>query len=87
MNASILQTIEYPLLATTLSQQQFQYMMAQIFLSALPRAGICRYMNRDIVYGHLEHQGLGINNPFVTQGLRKLIELLNEPCQANPTFQ
>jgi hypothetical protein len=86
MNASILKTIEYPLLATTLSQQQFQYIMAPIFLSALPRAGICRYMNREVVYGSLKHQGLGIPNPFVTQGLKKLFEVLNEPCKANPTY-
>ena len=30
------------------------------------------------------HQGMGIPDPFVTQGLRKLFELLHEPNLANP---
>ena len=85
--ASIMKTIEYPLLATSMSRSQFQFIMAPILVSALPRAGICRYMNRDVVYGSIKYQDLGIPNPFVTQGIKKLFEVLNEPCPANPTSQ
>ena len=84
LTASIMKTIEYPLLATSMSRAQFQFIMAPILVSALPRAGICRYMNRDVIYSLPMHQGMGIQDPFVTQGLRKLFELLHEQCHANP---
>ena len=86
LTASIMKTIEYPLLATSISQAQFQYIMAPILATALPQAGIYRYMNRDVIYSLPLHQGMGIPDPFVTQGLRKLFELLHEPCKANPAL-
>ena len=86
LTASIMKTIEYPLLATSMSREQFQFIMAPILVTALPRAGICRYMNRDVIYSLPIHQGMGIPDPFVTQGLRKLFELLHEQCNANPSL-
>jgi hypothetical protein len=38
LTASIMKTIEYPLLATSMSQKDLTYIMAPILLSALPRA-------------------------------------------------
>ena len=84
LTASIMKSIEYPLLATSMSRSQFQFIMAPILVTALPRAGICRSMNRDVIYSLPMHQGMGIPDPFVTQGLRKLFELLHEPNLANP---
>lgn len=75
LTASILKTIEFPLLTTSISKSQFQFIMAPILLSALPRAGICRNMHRDVIYSLPMHQGMGIQDPFVTQGICKLYEL------------
>ena len=85
LTASIMKSIEYPLLATSMSQSDFQYIMAPILLSALPRAKICRYMSRAVLYSLPMHHGMGLTNPYYTQGMRKLIELMHERSPKNPS--
>jgi hypothetical protein len=85
--ASIMKTIEYPLLATSMSKQDITFIMAPILLSALPRAKICRYLSRDVIYTLPMHHGMGLQNPFYTQGIRKLMEVLHADCPRNPSHK
>jgi hypothetical protein len=85
LTSSIMKTIEYPLLATSMSQKDISFIMAPILLSALPRAKICRYLSRDILYSLPMHHGMGLQNPYYTQGVKKLIEVMHEDCTKNPS--
>lgn len=77
LNSVVMKTIEYPLLSTTLSRSQLDEVMVPILKVGLTRSGICRNMNREIVYSKNKYFGLGIRHPYVTQGLRKLMMFLN----------
>ena len=88
LTASIVKSIQYPLFATsTMSQDDLTYVMAPILLSALPRAKICRYFSRDVLYSLPQHHGFGLQNPYYTQGIRKLMEVMHAECPPNPTYQ
>jgi hypothetical protein len=68
-----MKSIEYPLLATTMTKNQLDIIMRPILMSGLPRAGICRNMARIAIFASTKYQGLGLRHPHITQGLRKLI--------------
>jgi hypothetical protein len=84
LNAQIMKSIEYSLLATTMTRQQLDMVMAPILNTGLPHSGICRHMARASVYASVGHQGFGITHPYVTQGSRKL-ELFLEYSEL-PTY-
>jgi hypothetical protein len=72
LTATIMRTIEYPLLALTLTARDCTHIMAPILSSGLPALGICRNFPRDVTYAPVKFQGIGLHNPFVTMGLQCL---------------
>jgi hypothetical protein len=72
-----MKTIEYPLLATTLTKKQLDRIMSPILQVGLPRSGICRTVSWSLVFSSIKYQGFGLIHPFVTQGVRKLLQLFN----------
>ena len=77
MNMTIMKTLEYPLVALTLTEKECDYIMAPVLAGGLPRAGICRNIPRSVLYGSLEHQGLGMHNLYNTMGLQQIQVLLD----------
>lgn len=73
LNAVIMKTIEYPLLATTFSKKQLDQVMQPILKIGLPKAGVCRNMARDAVFSPCKYLGFGIHHPYITQGIRKVM--------------
>jgi Reverse transcriptase (RNA-dependent DNA polymerase) len=78
LNTMIWKTIEYPLLATSMTKEQINLVVKPILEVGLPRSGICRNMARAIVFSEVTHQGLGMKHPYLTQGLRKLNAVFDE---------
>ena len=66
---TIMRTIEYPLVETTITEDRFKWIMSPILEAGLPAAGICRKINQDFVYGPKLYQGLGLNKPHVTKDI------------------
>ena len=77
MNMTIMKTLEYPLVALTLTEKECDHIMAPVLAGALPRAGICRNIPRAVLYGNPEYQGLGVHNLYTTMGLHQLQALLD----------
>ena len=69
MNMTIMKTLEYPLVALTLTEKECDHIMAPILDGALPKAGICRNIPRAVLYGDPEHQGLGVHNIYTTMDI------------------
>ena len=59
---TILKTLEYPLIALTLTEKAFEHIMAPILDGVLSRASIYRHISRAVPYGNHEYQGLGVHN-------------------------
>ena len=49
LNTTVTKSLEYPLLATTLSMDECTHIMAPIIYAGLPDAGICRNTARSLV--------------------------------------
>ena len=71
-----MKSIEYCLPATTLSKVQCDNIMWQLIKEFLPRAGINRYIKRDILYANHTIQGLGLKSLYLTQGISHIAELI-----------
>ena len=70
--------VEYPLVATTMTEKQTRHFMAPAINQALNSSGMMKNFPRAVVYGPDEFQGLGIHNPFITQGVEHIKALINE---------
>ena len=64
--------------AITLTETDWNFIMAPILTSALPRAGIDRSFPRDILYGPTNLQGFGILHPWYHQELTHLLVCLKQ---------
>ena len=78
LNSSILKTLEYPMVATTISRKSWEYIMAPILKVGLPRSGIARNFPRAVLYGPKSLQGFGIIHPWYHQELMHLITCVQQ---------
>ena len=67
LTATIMKTIEYPLVVTTFTPQECAHIMAPILKAGLHAVRVQRLLPRTLVYAPLKYQGLGIPNPWITQ--------------------
>jgi hypothetical protein len=72
LNSMIMKTLEYPLLATTMSEADLESIMSIILHVGLSKSGICRTITRKAVYSSNKYFGFGIKHLYMTQGLTKL---------------
>lgn len=68
----IMKTMEYPLLATTISESELEGIMSILLQVGLSKSGICRNISRKAVYSSTKYFGFGIKHLYVTQGILKL---------------
>jgi hypothetical protein len=68
----MMKTLEYPLMATSLTQKQCDQIMKPVLDASLKALGISRSLTRNVVYGPRRYQGLGIPDLWLTQGILKL---------------
>ena len=85
LTTTVMKSLEYPLLATTLTEQECSYIMAPILEGGLPLSGICRNFSRAVVYGPIKHLGLGLHNLYTTQGIRQIQAILNHVWRKTDT--
>jgi hypothetical protein len=70
--ATVMKTIEFPLIALTLTERQCIHIMDPILMSGLPACGICCYFPRDVIYAPTKFQGVGLKNIYITMGLKQI---------------
>ena len=68
----MMKTLEYPLMATSLSKSQCDTIMKPILDAGLSALGFNCKMTRAVVYGPRRFQGVGIPNLWILQGILKL---------------
>ena len=85
LNTTILKSLEYPLAATTFSQQELSSIIAPALTSGLPSCGLCRSFPRAILYGPPSTQGLGIHNLYHTQNIRHIKDIIEQTWKNSPS--
>jgi hypothetical protein len=73
-----MKTLEYPMIAITITKKQCEYIMSPILTYSLPKSGIAHTFPRDVVYAPLQYLGLGIVHPWDNQNLSHIIVCLKE---------
>jgi hypothetical protein len=68
----IMKSLEYPLMATSLSKAQCDRIMQPIRAAALSALGINRHLSLVVVHGPQRYQGVGIPELWTVQGILKL---------------
>ena len=81
INTTIMKTLEYPMTATTISEENWEHIMVPLLAAGLPRAGMARTFPRDILFGPTTVQGFGIIHPWYHQQILHLIALLEHTQQ------
>jgi len=85
LNSTIMKTIEYPLMATTLTRKQLKAIMQPIRQAALPKCKIQRRIPSDLLYGTLQTKGFAANDPGHTQLIAHLQTILRHAHRDSPT--
>ena len=67
LTATIMKTLEYPLVATTFTQQQVNEIMKPILKVALNKCGLQKKLPRKLLYGTLKTRGIHLKNIFLLQ--------------------
>lgn len=80
LTTTVFKSIEYPLPATTMSLKQCETIVRPILQIGLPRSGICRNISRQVAFSSTQYKGLGLQHPYMTQGIQKLLVLLDDPA-------
>ena len=68
----IMKSLEYPLMATSLTRDQCDKIMSPIRQAALPALRINRHLPLIVVHGPQRFQGVGIPDLWTLQGICKL---------------
>ena len=68
--------MEYPLPALTLTENECEEVMWILIQTFLPRSGINRNIKRDVLYGDIQVQGLGLKSLYLTQGIAHVGDII-----------
>ena len=76
LQTMVMKSIEYPLSVTTLNEKECNDLMWKLIKEFLPKAGINRYVRRDILFAPVQCQGFGLNDPYITQGAMHVSDII-----------
>ena len=77
LRTTIMQTVEYPLAATTFTTKQCDFLLRPILKATLPKLGIARTTGRKFLHGPYYLQGNNISQVYTELGVARLNVLLN----------
>ncbi len=87
LNCTIMKTIAFPLMATTIKRKEFKSIMAPIYKAALRKSGVQWLLPRKLVYGTHRTQALALFHPWITQLIEHLHAILRHGTRPTPTGQ
>ena len=83
--STIMKTIEYPLVALDLSQEEVNSIIWPALKPALKKMGLHPCTAKVVRYGPKTYLGAGLNNPFETQGVRRILAIMEQLWHKTPT--
>ena len=76
MQSTIIRGLEYPLVATTLTEAKTEKIFSPIRQAVLPQCEIVRTFPRSITHVPLKYQGLAITSLYTSQNIQHIMTLL-----------
>ena len=87
LQTTIIKSIEYPLVACTLSKEECISVMTPVLDAALPRSNFAARFARASLYGPVQYQGMGLHNPYISQGIRHIKDIVEQVWKNTVTGQ
>ena len=78
INSTIMKTLEYPMMATTITEREWDFIMQPIREAGLPKIEVTSKFPKILMYGPKAFQGLGIMHPYLHQELMHLAACIHE---------
>ena len=85
LTATIMKTLEYPMPATTISEDEWEHIFIPIRKIGLPTAGFTRNLPGTVLFGPAKFQGLSVMHPWYNQELTHLITACRETYSLSST--
>ena len=85
LSTTIWRTLEYPLAALMLSDDDLKSTVWPIISVVLPKMGMSRCLPRALRYGPLEAGGVGLRDLYMVMGIARIQYLLEHPWKHTPT--
>ena len=71
-------TLSYCMVATQFTEKQWNKAICPAIRATMNAAGMAKNIAHAIFYGPLEYQGIGVQNPYILQGIIHIIAFINE---------
>ena len=85
LNTTILKSLEYPLVATTLSRKEIKHVLAPALSAGLQTSGFGKSFPQKILYAPTSIQGMGVTNLFHKQFIRHVKDIADQTWRATPS--
>jgi hypothetical protein len=86
-NNTIMKTLEYPMIAISLTRKQWNTLMSPLLAAILPKARISRSFPWKVIFAPLSRQGLGLIHPHDRQFLAQIQTVFRHSDRTSPTGQ
>jgi len=85
LNSTIMKTLEYPLMATTLTEEDPGAIMWPLLQAALPKCRVQKRFPRKVMFGTKQSQGIDIPSITVTQTVQHIQAIIKHGHQSSPS--
>ena len=85
LNMVYMKSVQYALPSLTLTEEDYKDITWPLLKHVLPKSGINRNINRDLLYGTIKSQGLGVYSPFLFQGVSHIVNFIDNNWKDNMT--
>jgi hypothetical protein len=87
LTGTIMKTLEYPMVAISLTKAHWDKITSPLLQAILPRIGMARTFPHKVIYAPLSRNGLGLIHPYDNQNLQQLQTVLRHGDHPLPTGQ
>jgi len=85
LNSTIMKTLEYPLMATTLTEEDSGAIMWPLLQAALPKCPVQKCFTRKVMFGTKRSQGIDIPSITVTQTVQHVQAIIRYGRRLSPS--
>ena len=72
LESTIMKSIQYPMKALTLSDDECKHIMQPILQAGLQKSSLCKNYPRDAVFGSMDEAGIGMEDLYIHQGAERV---------------
>lgn len=72
LQGTIWKILEYPMMVTSISKEQWGNIIQPVIQTTLPKMGFVLFFPRELIFASKENQGINIHHPFYWQVITQI---------------